>query len=70
MRDSIIIITGSLFIFAGFIMSLLFLTVTIILIPVIAVKLWWQRLFTQHKNSVSTSSTGTIIDAEYTEVDK
>ena len=70
MLNIIVIITGSLFLFAGFLMSLFFLTVTITLIPVIAVRVWWSRRFAQEKNSVHTCSTGNIIDAEYTEVDK
>lgn len=70
MRNIIVIITGSLFLFAGFLMSLFFLTLTIILISIIAFKVWWSRRFAQQKNSVHTCSTGNIIDAEYTEVDK
>lgn len=70
MRNTMMIITGSLFLFAGFLMSLLFLTLTITLIPIVAFRVWWRQRFAQEKNSVHTCSTGNIIDAEYTEVDK
>lgn len=69
-RNTIMIIAGSLFLFAGFLMSLLLLTITIILIPVVALRLWWRQRFAPHKNSVPNSSDGNIIDAEYTEIDK
>lgn len=60
---------ATFFLIAAFLMTMFLLTMTTMLAFVVAFRLRWRPL-TQRQESVDRHSTKTIVDAEYTVVEK
>jgi len=68
-KNSMLFLITGLFLITSFFMSLFFLAIAITLTSVVVFRLWWRRLI-QRLKSVNRNSTKTIVDAEYTVVEK
>jgi predicted membrane protein len=68
-RNSIRLFIGIFFVVTAFFMTFFVLAATTILAFAVAIRVWWKQT-TQQQQAVNKSSEKTIIDAEYTVVDK
>ncbi|HEC58137.1 hypothetical protein LCGC14_0524100 [marine sediment metagenome] len=68
-RNSIRLFIGIFFVVAAFFMTFFVLAATTILAFAVAISMWWKQTRSRQQ-TVNKSSEKTIIDAEYTVIDK